>query len=453
MKVKVATALIVLALGATSTFAQKGVVDGSRFGHGQDSINCLKNISIYSEYVKTGNFKDAYPAWKQVFQDAPLAQVGTYTNGTKILSGLIAQEKDPAKKAAYINELFGVYDQRIKYLDVLNTYVKNPTTKGSLIGREAHDYLTLMGDKADIKKAYDMLKSSIDEEKENSEAYLLQEFLFIGSKKLKTDSNFKEQFIQDYLTTSDYLDKGKKLQTKDDVIAAYKATKENLDALFINSGVATCENLQSIYEPKVKENKSNFDYLKGVLSIMRMMGCTESEVYFTASEYSNAISPTAESALGCGAMYYKRGNTAKAIDYFEQAIKLEDDRDKKADYSFNIAAILAHKREFGEARHYAAQALQYDPSMGKAQLIIANCIAANAGGYSDPVLRGAVYCAAYDAAMRAKSIDPKVSGEASRLAGSFRSGFPKRDDVFMDPNYKEGQSISVAGVTTTLRCR
>ena len=453
MRVKIGIALIVLTLGATNIFAQKGIVDGSKFGHGQDSINCLRNISIYSEYVKTGNFKDAYPAWKQVFQDAPVAQVSTYTNGMKILEGLITQEKDATKKAAYINELLGIYDQRIKYLDVLNTYVRNPTTKGDLIGRKVHDYITYMGDKVDISKAYDMLKSSVDEEKEKSEAFILQEFLYISSKKLKTDTNFKEQFIQDYLTASDYLDKGKKAQTKDDIIAIYKATKENLDALFINSGVATCENLQTIYGPKVKENKSNIDYLKGVLSIMRLMGCTESEVYFSASEYSNAISPTAESALGCGAMYYKRGNTQKAIEYFEQAIKLEDDKDKKADYSYNIAAILANKREFGQARHYASQALQYDPSMGKAQLIVANSIAASAGAYSDPVLRGAVYCAAYDAAMRAKAIDPKVSSEAGRIAGSFRSGFPKRDDVFMDPNYKEGQSITVAGVTTTLRCR
>lgn len=453
MKVKVATALIVLALGATNTFAQKGVVDGSKFGHGQDSLNCLKNISIYTEYVKTSNFKDAYPAWKQVFTDAPIAQASIYTNGVKIIGGLIQQEKDATKKAAYVKELLGVYDQRIKYLDILNTYVRNPTTKGEIIGRKAHDYIAYTGDKVDISKAYDMLKTSIDEEKEKSESYILQEFLFMSSKKLKTDNNFKEQFINDYLLASDYIEKGMKAQTKDNVIAAYKATKENLDALFINSGVASCENLQTIYEPKVKENKSNLEYLKGVLSIMRMMGCNESEVYFTASEYSNAISPTAESALGCGAMYYKRGNTGKAIEYFEQAVKLEDDRDKKADYSFNIAAILAHKREFGQARGYAAKALSYDPSMGKAQLIIANCIAASAGAYSDPILRGAVYCAAYDAAMRAKSMDSKVAGEAGRLAGSFRSGFPRRDDVFMDPNYKEGQSITVAGVTTTLRCR
>lgn len=53
MKMKMFTMLCALSLGTTAAFAQKGVEDGSRFGHGEDSIRCLQNISIYSEYVKT----------------------------------------------------------------------------------------------------------------------------------------------------------------------------------------------------------------------------------------------------------------------------------------------------------------------------------------------------------------------------------------------------------------
>lgn len=49
---KMVTALFALSLSATASFAQTGASDGSRYGHGQDSINCLQNISIYSEYVK-----------------------------------------------------------------------------------------------------------------------------------------------------------------------------------------------------------------------------------------------------------------------------------------------------------------------------------------------------------------------------------------------------------------
>ena len=119
MKMKMFTMLCALSLGTTAAFAQKGVEDGSRFGHGEDSIRCLQNISIYSEYVKTDNFKDAYKPWKAVFTEAPIARVSTYTDGAKILRALIAGSKDAAQQKTYLDELMAVHDQRIKYLDQL----------------------------------------------------------------------------------------------------------------------------------------------------------------------------------------------------------------------------------------------------------------------------------------------------------------------------------------------
>ena len=40
MKMKMFTMLAALSLSATAVFAQKGVEDGSRFGHGEDSLRC-----------------------------------------------------------------------------------------------------------------------------------------------------------------------------------------------------------------------------------------------------------------------------------------------------------------------------------------------------------------------------------------------------------------------------
>ena len=83
MKIKALIAFF--ALTSSVVMAQKGVEDGSRFGHGQDSIDCLNNISLYTEYLKTNNYTEAYPYWQKVFADAPYAQMGTYSNGVKIL--------------------------------------------------------------------------------------------------------------------------------------------------------------------------------------------------------------------------------------------------------------------------------------------------------------------------------------------------------------------------------
>ena len=162
---KMVTALFALSLSATAVFAQKGVEDGSRYGHGQDSINCLQNISIYTEYVKTNNFQDAYTPWKAVFDETPWAQVGTYTNGAKILRALIAAEKDGAKQKEYFNLLMKVHDQRIQYLDKLNTVSRTKSSKGDIMGTKAHDYLSMGGQ--DMNAAYEMFAEAVASEKHN----------------------------------------------------------------------------------------------------------------------------------------------------------------------------------------------------------------------------------------------------------------------------------------------
>lgn len=52
MKAKMKTFLFALAIGATSASAQT-IAEADRFGHGEDSIKCLQNISLYQEHVKT----------------------------------------------------------------------------------------------------------------------------------------------------------------------------------------------------------------------------------------------------------------------------------------------------------------------------------------------------------------------------------------------------------------
>lgn len=131
--------------------------------------------------------------------------------------------------------------------------------------------------------------------------------------------------------------------------------KDNIDAFFINSGVATCDNLQAIYAPKVEQNKTNLDYLKQVISVMQMLNCTEQEAYFAASEAAHAIEPTAETAVGCGYMYYKKGDMDKCIDYFDQAINLEQDPLKKADYAYKTAAILFSKKTVEQGKTICAE--------------------------------------------------------------------------------------------------
>lgn len=444
MKMKMFTMLFALSVGATATFAQKGIEDGSRFGHGQDSIRCLQNISIYTEYVKTENFKDAYTPWKAVFTEAPFAQVGTYTNGAKILRALIASSKDGKQQKAYLDELMAVHDQRIKYLDQLNKLVKAKTTKGAILGMKAHDYIIFSGQNVDVNQAYNMVKEAVEMEKENADYFMFQDMMDISSRKLKVDPNHKEQFIQDYLAVAGYADAAFKAATKKNEQQMLKIAKDNVDAYFINSGTATCENLQAIYGPKVAQNKSNLEYLKQVISIMQLLKCTNEEAYFEASEAAHAMEPTAATAAGCGYMYYKKGDIEKSLNYFDQAIELEQDPVEKANNCYNAAVVLMSKKQYSRAKQYANKAISFNANSGKSYILIAQMYAASPSWSDEAAMNKCTYFAVLDKLARAKSVDPSVEEEANKLIGIYSGYTPKDEDLFF-LGLKKGDTVNIGG--------
>jgi len=445
------TVLFALSLSATAVFAQKGVEDGSRFGHGQDSLNCLKNISVYTEYVKTNNFKDAYPSWKAVFDEAPWAQVATYTNGAKILRALFAAEKDGAKQKEYFELLMKVHDQRIQYLDKLNTLSKTKATKGDIMGTKAHDYFSMGGQ--DNNAAYAMFAEAVAAEKHNLPYYVLMEFVDASARKVKAEETHKEQFVQDYIAASGYTAEALNNAKKESAKKNYQMAKDNIDAHFINSGVATCDNLQAIYAPKVEASKSDLEYLKQVVKVMKMLGCTESEAYFAASEYAHAIEPTAETAIGCGYMYYKKGDFDKCISYFDNAIELEQDPIKKADYTYSAAAVLFSNKQLSKAKQYARKAIELNGAWGKPYMLIAQMYASSPNWSDEAALNKCVFFAVIDKLQRAKSVDPSCAEEADKLIRTYAGYTPKDEDLFFI-GLKKGDAVTIGGwigETTTIR--
>ena len=335
-----------------------------------------------------------------------------------------------------------VHDQRIQYLDDLNKLVKRDATKGSIIGMKAHDYFTMGGQ--DMNEAYNMFKEAIELEKENSDYFVLQEFMDAAARKMKSDESYKEQFIQDYLFASGVADGALKAATKENDKKLLKVAKDNIDAFFINSGVATCDNLQAIYAPKVEQNKTNLDYLKQVISVMQMLNCTEQEAYFAASEAAHAIEPTAETAVGCGYMYYKKGDMDKCIDYFDQAINLEQDQLKKADYAYKTAAILFSKKQLSKAKQYALKAISLDGNNGKPYILIANMYASSPNWSDEAALNKCTYFAVIDKLQKAKSVDPSVAEEANKLISTYAAHTPKDADLFF-LSLKKGDSVTIGG--------
>ena len=451
-------ALVALAvLSASGVYAQKGVEDGSRYGQGEDSINTLRYMSIYTEYVKTENYKDAYEqGWKEVFRDAPLASVSTYTNGVKILHALYKAETDAELKAKYSQELMDVYEQRIKYLDKLNLQQKTPTSEGEIMGSYAHDYLSY-NPKPTVAKAYELLRKAVDLSKGATQYYVLDDLMRISAQRFKAkkdNEEYREALMQDYLDCSQYIDEFIQTQTNEKVLEQSAKTKDNIDANFVNSGAADCEILQNIYGPKIEANKGDVEYLNKVVRLMSIFDCRSSDAYFQAAEYAHQLSPSVQTAKSLGALYLQqRDDAAKAIEYYEQAVELEENQLAKADIYQTMASIWLSKENYDKSRSCANKAIANNPNKGAAYILLAQLYAIKHHWNNEPALDQCAYFAVLDKLEQARRVDSSVADKANELIREYSKQCPKPEDLFMF-SLKEGQKLEIKGwinETTTIR--
>ena len=467
-----------IALVAIGANAQNGVSNPYRFGQGEDSTRCIQSISIMNTNVKNKDYKVAYDAWKVLFDEFPVARVDTYTNGIKILTDFIAKEADPAKKEEYIDMLMAVYDQQIKYLEQLQAITKTKLSEGQILGRKAIDLIKYRKD-TPAEEVYDMLAKSVAIEQGQSEYVVTELFMKYSGLKYKNDKSHGEQIIEDYLNASvyivDVLDKyhdniEKCLQKyaeegdpKDSInagkygkmIDASRVAKSNIDAYFINSGAASCEDLDRIYAPLIEENKGNIEYLNKVITVMAMLRCTNQDAYLAASEYAFEIdpNPTSKAAMGCGYRYFKKGDIDKAMEYFDRAIELEASVTNKSELCYKVADIYYNLNKYGKARSYAQKALSLNSKYGAPHIIIAQCYAATSNWSDDNTLNNCTYYLCIDRLERAKSVDPSIRRDADKLIAAYKKYTPSNEELFMK-GYKVGEKVTIGGwinETTTIR--
>lgn len=445
MKIKVLLLALGCTMGTLGAYAQKGVDNGTQFGSGEDSVRCITNISLFVPYAKAGNFKDAYDFWKIVYDECPAATKDIYLYGVRIMGWKIAQEKDPAKKKALIDDLMAVYDKRVKYFGNDRRYGKD-----WIVARKVQDYFAQTGDNADYNQAYSWLKEIVDEKGENTEALGLSLYAFASMKKMVNDPNFKEQYIQDYLRASGGLEAQLKAaqaannQKEADAVTAYKS---GVDNAFANSGAADCETLQGLYAAKIEENKDNLEYLKQVVSLLRRMRCQEIDAYFAASGYAYKLEPSADAALGLGKQAVKAKDYDTAIKYFEEAANLETENSAKADDYYMIALLLFEQNSYSKARQYCQKSAEMNSASGTPYLLIGKMYAATAKSVypNDGVLARAAYNAAIDKFEKAKQVDPNVAEEANTLISSYRAHLPSTEEIFMHPDLEKGKPFTVGG--------
>jgi len=464
-KIIIAGAMALVSLGAS---AQSNDYK-TRIGHGQDSIDVIEAIQLYSDAYKAKNYKEAYEPWKTVLTKAPTARVDTYKKGQWMLQSLIQAEQDPALKKQYFDDLMNLYDTRLKNMDVLNSFAgpKDQSSKGGIICRKAYDSY-FMNPTPDVTKSYDMFKEGINDTGNDTEGFVLYGFIQLSKSRFDYNADkYREDFINDYLQVTDIC--GQLLQQANEypttiqvsedgdstvvldpeaekIIQAYQQPNDLAEALFVQSGAADCDALDKIYRPKVEANKNDNNFLVGVLKVLRSFDCTKTDLYEIAADYSYQLVKTPAAALGKASKALKAGNTQEALKYFNESLALETDGAKKAKIYQAIAVIMYQRGNYGEALKWIDKL----PGNGSLMLLKASIVARS--GSHKSIEATAPYCLAIDICNRAKAADPSCAGRANKAIANYTANLYPKSEAFM-AGVKAGTRVNTAYGSTTLRFR
>lgn len=443
--------VVVFALGVS---AQKDGYDPVKapFGQGEDSVKCLQNLSLTQTSVNAGDYKNALPHWIAVYENCPAASKNTFIYGPRIYKALHENETDKVKRKEMVDKVMEIYDNRMKYF--------TDDAKGTILTYKAYDYMAMMGEETDPHIMYAWLGEAIKEMKSNMVqqdaysyymAYSLTEYL--------KDNKRKDMYIEDYFTITGYVDEAIERATANndtESVDYLGLVKEGIVQGFVSSGAGDCKTLGEYYADKVEPNKENKAFLTEVINALGSVGCSSSDLYFTASEYLYRLEPTASAAIGLASRCLRDKDYENAIKYYSEAASMETDKKKSSDYMMQLAGIFSNQRNYSRARQAAYDALEHNPNNGSAYILIGQLYATTAQSiFPEAEKRGLVFCAAVDKMNKAKSVDPSVTAEANRFINQYSGYYMDVETAFM-MGIKAGETIYIPGwigESTTVRLK
>lgn len=413
--------------------------------YGLDSVQTIKNASVYSEFVKQKNFKDALPSWRYVFNNAPAFRLNTYTRGEDIMIDMFTRTKDNA----YLDTLMMVYDQWIKYF---GTHPK--LGEGYVLGKKGTNLANLGGkDDETQKRAFGYLEKSFELEGDKAHPLAAMNMFFMGGELLKKNLITKDEYINLYMKLSEYAEKGEKGGEKAEV---YKDVKDKVTAMFFDAGVADCETLDKLLSAQYEKSKDDVAALKKISSLLRRSECLDLPLFSKVAEQLYKLDPTADAAFSLAIMFLRRQDVEKTEAYLKEAISKSDDNAAKSDYYTRLAYIKLAQKQYQAVKTNASEALKLNPNNGMALIYIGQAYALYSKNYGkDDYDHSTVFLVAVDKFMRAKQVDPSVAEDANKHIAMYSQYFPDKSEAFFR-GITDGAKIQIGdwiNETTTARFR
>ena len=233
----------------------------------------------------------------------------------------------------------------------------------------------------------------------------------------------------------------KKLKGYETNLVSYGKIKSSVDVKL--GDIADCTNLIPLYQRLWEEKKNDVSWLKSSAGKLNSKDC-ETPLFYQMVQQLHSLQPSAASAFYLGRLAEKDGKASEALNYYEQAVELESDPNRKVGYYTSIAENFRKKGNYGKARSFYRKVLEIKPNEGRAYLKIARMYHKSANGCGgSPFEKRAINWLAAQMADKAARVDPSIASSARAAASSYRGLAPSKTDIF---------SSGMAGKTVAFSC-
>lgn len=419
---------VLIAFASVTAFGQAYLEDPKYGADVETRKACAEKTSMYQEYYRQNNFKDAYAPWQVVFNICPMQSLNIYIRGSKILKYKIEETADPNKKKILIDSLMLMHDKRIEHFN----------KKGSVLGNKAQDLYTLAPER--YEEAFKIAEEAVNITQNQTEISVLFTYMTLTRVMYENKKIEADKVIELYSTISDFADVQVAKKPEDNV----KQAKDGIDAIFTQMGVAKCENIVAIFTPKFNANPNDVNLSKKIKALMgSSKECAKEPLFLSANLVVYKAEPSSDLAYDIAHLYIDSKQPKEAEKFYNEAINSESDVNKRANYFYELASLtFTELKNPAQAKAIANKALEENPNLGRVYKLIGDMYASERNCGNDDFEKKAVFWAAVDKYAKAKQVEPELEESMNSLISTYSQYFPTKEDIFFH-DLKVGDTFSI----------
>lgn len=424
------------------------------FVQAQEADDCTVMLQIFAENAKARSYDEAYKQLGPLVEKCPKASAAIYQYGEIIyehrLKNNIGDESENVQGLLKM-----IRTETSEFADKVNVTKKDIELARILykykVGTEEEEFALLdksfQNDKENFTDPNGMILyfTLIQKRFEDGKITLQEFFDKYDELTLQIESVLDERGK----VVNELLDKESSGSLTDDEKNNLSAQETNIKnyGIVMNSingtlgKLADCDQLIPLYEAEFDTKKTDEVWLSNVLRRLQAKECTDAPLYITSVKALHALKPSANTAYGLGNIATTQTEKFK---YWDQAISLGISKDQESKIYYKKGLAYKSQGQYSSAKREFIASNNAKPSFGAPFLQIAIMIASSSNNCGTTIFeKRAVNWIAARYANKAAAVDPSVKSNASQAAASYNGRAPQKTDIFTNPDYNSGDTITI----------